>query len=150
MTVAMFAFGLWSGPLTVRIGSKSVLVIGSALNAFSLAILTLAHQQQWEIYLASAFAGMGMGFAFAAMSNLTVQSVPASQTSVASGMNANIRTIGGSIGAAVLASLITAHTVAGHFPTATGFTEGFLFLLIGTVFATIVFVAVPNARQPGQ
>ena len=150
MTVAMFAFGLWSGPLTGRIGSKSVLVIGSALNAFSLAILTLAHQQQWEIYLASAFAGMGMGFAFAAMSNLTVQSVPASQTSVASGMNANIRTIGGSIGAAVMASLISAHTVAGHFPAATGFTEGFLFLLIGTVFATIVFVAVPNARRPGQ
>jgi EmrB/QacA subfamily drug resistance transporter len=150
MTVTMFVFGLWSGPLTARIGSKSVLVIGSALNAASLAILTLAHQQQWDVYLASAFAGMGMGFAVAAMSNLTVQSVPASQTSVASGMNANIRTIGGSIGAAVMASLITSHTAASHLPTATGFTEGFLFLLIGTVIATIVSVAIPSAPRPGR
>jgi MFS family permease len=150
MTVAMFAFSLWSGPLTTRIGSKTVLVMGSALNAASLALLTLAHQQQWEVYLASAFAGMGMGFALSAMSNLVVQSAPVSQTSVASGMNANIRTIGGSIGAAVMASLITSHTVASHLPTATGFTEGFVLLLIGTVIATIASVCIPSAPRPGR
>src|ERR1035441_103761 len=43
--------------------------------------------------------GVGFGLAFAAMSALVVAAVPHSQTGVASGMNANIRTIGGSIGA---------------------------------------------------
>ncbi len=40
--------------------------------------------------------GVGFGLAFAAMSSLIVSAVPAAQTGVASGMNANIRTIGGS------------------------------------------------------
>jgi Transcriptional regulator SbtR-like, C-terminal domain len=37
--------------------------------------------------------GVGFGLAFSAMSALVVAAVPASQTGVASGMNANIRTI---------------------------------------------------------
>ena len=40
------------------------------------------------------------------MSALVVAAVPSSQTGVASGMNANIRTIGGSIGSAVMASIV--------------------------------------------
>ena len=51
--------------------------------------------------------------AFAAMSNLVVQGVPPEQTGVASGMNANIRTIGGSIGAAVMSSIVTSTAHAG-------------------------------------
>ena len=44
------------------------------------------------------------------MSNLIVDAVPQSQTGVASGMNANIRTVGGALGSAVLASVVTAGT----------------------------------------
>ena len=39
--------------------------------------------------------GVGFGLVFAAMSNLIVAAVSPAQTGVASGMNANIRTIGG-------------------------------------------------------
>jgi hypothetical protein len=46
-------------------------------------------------------AGAGLGLAFARMSNIIVASVQPYQTGVASGMNTNIRTIGGSIGTAV-------------------------------------------------
>jgi EmrB/QacA subfamily drug resistance transporter len=148
MTVAMFVSGLWSGRLTPRFGSKLILVVGSALTAASLAILILAHDQQWEIYLVSAGLGMGLGFAIAAMSNVIVASVPASQTSVASGMNANIRTIGGSIGAAVMASLVTAHIAANRLPTEAGYTDGFLFLLIGAAAATIVALVIPRGSRP--
>ena len=48
------------------------------------------------------------------MSNLVVEAVPRSQTGVASGMNANIRTVGGAIGGAVLGCVVT----AGARPTA--------------------------------
>ena len=41
-----------------------------------------------------------------------VAAVPREQTGVASGMNANIRTIGGSIGAAVMSSIVTSHPEA--------------------------------------
>jgi hypothetical protein len=62
-------------------------------------------------------------------------------------MNANIRTIGGSIGAAVMASVITAHVGANHLLAGTGYTDGFLFLLIGVVVATIASLAIPAAPR---
>ena len=43
-------------------------------------------------------------------------------------MNANIRTIGGSIGAAVMAGIITAHHGAGGYPAERGYTIGFVVL----------------------
>jgi predicted MFS family arabinose efflux permease len=125
-------------------------VIGSGLNVAALAILTFAHQQRWEIYLASGVIGMGIGFALAAMSNVIVQSVPLSQTSVASGMNANIRTIGSSIGAAVMASLVASHVGVHHLPAVTGYTDGFLFLLVGAMIATIASLTIPTARRSRQ
>jgi EmrB/QacA subfamily drug resistance transporter len=147
MTVGMFISALWSGRLIPRFGPKLVLLTGSALTAASLVILILAHDRQWEIYLVSAGLGMGLGFAIAAMSTIIVASVPPSQTSVASGMNANIRTIGGAIGAAGIASLVTSHLAANHIPTETGYVDGFLFLLVGTVLATIAALIIPTARR---
>ena len=64
-------------------------------------------RRRWEIYVASALMGIGIGFAFASMANLIVESVPPTQTGVATGMNTIVRSIGGAIGAQVSASIIT-------------------------------------------
>ena len=66
----------------------------------------------WEIYVASALLGIGIGFAFAALANLIVEAVRPDQTGVASGMNTIVRTIGGAIGAEVAASILAANVVA--------------------------------------
>jgi EmrB/QacA subfamily drug resistance transporter len=147
MTGVMFFCGLWSGPLAARWGSKRVLVLGSGMSVIPFALLAFAHDQKWEIYLASGLLGAGLGFAFAAMSNIIVESVPATQTGVASGMNANIRTIGGSIGAAVTSMVILARTPAGGIPKESGYTHGFLLLLIASIFATGAAVLIPTARR---
>ena len=77
-----------------------------------MAMLAFAHGEKWELYLATAIMGVGFGLAYAAMSSLIVAAVPPEQTGVASGMNANIRTIGGSIGAALMASMVTSEIAA--------------------------------------
>ena len=59
--------------------------------------------------LSSALLGIGIGPAFAALGNLIVQAVPASQTGIASGMSTVLRTLGG-----VLGGLIAATFVAGR------------------------------------
>ena len=59
------------------------------------------------------------------MSANVVAAVPAGQTGVATGMNANIRTIGGSIGAAVMASIVTAKLEPSGLPVESGYTTGF-------------------------
>jgi sugar phosphate permease len=79
------------------------------------------------------------------MSNLIVQAVPPSQTGVASGMNANIRTIGGAVGAGVASSIVTAKVLANHYPAESGYTHAFLFMAACTVIAALAAVAIPTA-----
>jgi EmrB/QacA subfamily drug resistance transporter len=147
MTITMFIAGLFAGRLVGKVGSKVVLVAGSAVTALPMAVLAFAHTQSWEIYLASAVLGAGMGLAFSSMSTLIVESVSAAQTGVASGMNANIRTIGGSIGAAVMSTIVTAKVAASGLPKESGYTNGFAFLLGVAVLAAAAAVIIPSARK---
>jgi len=156
-SVAMFVFGVASGPLTSRFGAKAVLVAGALISVLTFVLLTFAHQQEWEILLAMALQGVGFGLAYAAMSNLVVQGVPPEQTGVASGMNANIRTIGGSIGAAVMSSIVTSATGIGGLPGESGYTRGFGLLTLATIAAAVSAMLVPavararsNARQADE
>jgi MFS family permease len=96
--VLMFLVGLVAGRLAQRFGSKLVLIIGTVVSFVGLLMLALAHTEAWEIYVATGLTGIGFGLAFSSMSNIIVNAVPREQTGVASGMNANIRTIGGSLG----------------------------------------------------
>jgi predicted MFS family arabinose efflux permease len=147
MTVTMFTFGILSGRVAARVGSKLVLMTGSLVAVAPFAILAFAHTHQWEIYVASSFLGAGLGFAFAAMANIIVESVPANQVGAASGMNANIRTIGGSLGAALTASIVTSGAAANGLPKESGYTNGFAFLMIAVILATLACILIPGARR---
>ena len=92
--------------------------------------------------------GVGFGLAFAAMSALIVAAVPPEQTGVASGMNANIRTIGGSIGAAVMASIVTAQLEPSGLPKESGYTTGFAVLAAALVVAALAALLIPSQRRP--
>jgi MFS family permease len=147
LTVTMFFFGLLSGRIAVAVGSKAAVIIGSVFSAGAYLILALAHTQRWEIYAASTLLGVGLGMAFSAMSNLIVQAVPPEQTGVASGMNANIRTIGGAIGAAVMSSIVTSGLLADGRPAESGYTRGFAFLAGMTVVAIVAAIFIPTATS---
>ena len=105
--VTMFIVGISAGRLARRLGGKTLVIGGCLIGGAAMSILAFAHQYEWQIYLSNALMGVGFGLVFSAMSALIVAAVPPSQTGVASGMNANIRTIGGSIGSAVMASIVT-------------------------------------------
>ncbi len=146
-TAMMFIFGLLTGRVAARIGSKFAVLIGSVISCSGYAMLALAHSHPWEIYVVGSLLGVGMGLAFSAMSNLIVQAVPASQTGVASGMNANIRTIGGAVGAAVMSSIVTSKLLHNGLPAESGYTNGFLFVAIVTLFAIIAALFIPHSKE---
>jgi EmrB/QacA subfamily drug resistance transporter len=148
LTVTMFFFGMLSGKIAAAVGSKAAVIAGSTVCAGAYFILAFAHAEAWEIYLASTLLGVGLGLAFSAMSNLIVQAVPASQTGVASGMNANIRTIGGALGAAVMGSIVASTLLPGGEPAESGYTRGFAFLAVTTVVATVAAILIPKAPAP--
>jgi EmrB/QacA subfamily drug resistance transporter len=144
--VTMFVVGMFAGRLARLLGGKVLVVAGCLIGAVAMAILALAHAHVWEIYLSSAIMGVGFGLAFSAMSALVVAAVPTSQTGVASGMNANIRTIGGSIGAAVMASIVTSQLEPSGLPKESGYTTGFAVMAAGLVLAALAGLLIPSAR----
>jgi MFS family permease len=146
LTFGMLFFGIVAGPLGARFGSRNVVLGGSAVSAFSLLALALEHGSVGAVLVEMTTVGVGFGFAFSGLANLVVAAVPPSQTGVASGMNANIRTIGGSIGTAFMASIITAR-VAHGFPKESGYTNGFLTLAIALGLAALAALLIPNPRR---
>lgn len=149
MTIGMFVLGVLTGPLAARFGSKLVLVVGGTFTILPFALLSLAHDRGWQIYLASSLMGIGMGLAFSSMSSIVVEAVPPAQTGVASGMNANIRTIGGAIGSSVAASILASGVTATHpFPLDSGYTGTFWFLTGAAVLAAVAALLIPT-RHPG-
>jgi MFS family permease len=149
MLLAMFVSGVLSGRLEPVVGAKALLTTGAALGAVACAILALWHDQQWQIALVAGIFGFGIGLAFASMANLIVGSVPPEQTGAATGMNANIRTIGGSIGAAVTSVLVTGHLQASGLPYGSGYTHGFALLAVLLLAAALAALMVP-ARRSGR
>jgi MFS family permease len=140
---------LFAGPLAgwlgTRHGSRLPLLLGTAICVASFSFLAAAHSQRWEIYLGTTLMGLGIGFAFASMANLIVESVDRTKTSVATAMNTIMRTIGGSLGGQITASVVAGNLIAGtSLPAESGFTIAFALSAIGVGAAFLVALAIPS------
>ena len=145
-TVGMLIGGPISGRLSSTVGSRVPLMLGALISCLAFVLLTLAHDQRWEIYVALLIMGVGIGFAFASMANLIVESVPPQQTGVATGMNTIVRSIGGAIGSQISAGIVTATLVAGK-PTEHGFTLAFAAAAGALALGFFVALYVPKPAE---
>ncbi|MFC5804255.1 MFS transporter [Streptomyces formicae] len=146
MLIAMFCSGVLSGRLEPVVGARNLLTTGAVLGAVACGLLAAWHDEQWQVALAAGIFGLGIGLAFASMANLIVRSVPAEQTGAATGMNANIRTIGGSLGAAVTTALVTGHVQPSGVPHVSGYTHAFGLLAVLCLGAALAALLVPVRR----
>ena len=142
----MLIAGPAAGALGNRHGSRLPLLIGTLVASGAFAFLAVAHGERWEIYVASAALGLGIGFAFASMANLIVQSVPQAQTGEATGMNTIMRTIGGAMGGQIAASIVSGHLARSGLPLESGYTDAFVMSAIGVFIAFLAGLAIP--REP--
>jgi EmrB/QacA subfamily drug resistance transporter len=146
----MLAAGPVAGLLANRAGSKLPLILGSAFAAVSFAMLAATHTERWEIYLAVALMGLGIGMSFAAVANLIVEEVPATNTGEAIGMNAIMRTIGGALGSQVSAAIVAGHAVGGGVPTEAGYTQAFAVATLAILLSLGAAFLVPRHRARGS
>nr|WP_244969622.1 MFS transporter [Nocardia cerradoensis] len=147
LSVAMFVIGLSIGPLAARIGPKAIVLIGSVITVPAFVMLAVGHDHGWEIYLAGALLGIGIGLAFSSMPAIIVAAVPPAQTGAATGMNANVRTVGGAIGSAVSAVLLTSGAATAHgLPADSGYSRVFWFLAGVSVLAALAALIIPSVR----
>jgi EmrB/QacA subfamily drug resistance transporter len=137
-TVGMTILGLYAGRISARFGSRSALLAGTAFTAAAFAYLIVAHSQPYQLLIAAALMGIGIGLAFAALGNLVIQAVSSHQTGVASGMNTVMRTLGGALGGQLSATFIAGNVSPNGEPTITGFTMTFV---MATGFLVVCFLA---------
>jgi MFS family permease len=121
-------------------------VLGSILTMLAFVVLAIA-DARWEIYVAAALVGIGVGFAFASMANLIVEAVPPGQTGVATGMNTIVRTIGGAIGAEIAATVLGTHVLASGEPTKHGYTVTFSICVVVLLAGVFAALAVPGRAR---
>ena len=142
--LVMLVAGPVSGWMGGRYGSKLPLLIGTILACVSFTSLAIWHDSHLSIYVGTAFMGLGIGFAFAAMANLIVDAVDQSQTGVATGMNTIMRSIGGAIGGQVSASIIAGHVAADGLAAESGYTLAFAVSALGLGLAVVAALAIPG------
>ncbi|MFJ1456474.1 MFS transporter [Nocardia sp. N2S4-5] len=147
LSAAMFVIGLTIGPLSARISPKFIVLIGSLITVPAFVMLAIGHDHSWEIYAAGALIGVGIGLAFSSMPAIIVAAVPPAQTGAATGMNANVRTVGGAIGSAISSVILTSGAQTAHgLPADSGYSMVFWFLAGVSVLAAGAAVIVPSVR----
>jgi EmrB/QacA subfamily drug resistance transporter len=145
-TVTMLLMGSQTGRLERLLGSKPPLLAGGVLAGCAFLMLTVARGQRWEIYVAAAILGAGIGLAFAAMANLIIENVGPAQTGVATGMNTVTRTVGGAFGGAATASVIAGTVDSAGYPTAHGYTAAFALCAGALAVGVLAGLLIPQRR----
>ena len=146
--LASFFVGFTTARLIAWVGARRVITAGTLISAGAFASVALFHDEKWQLFAATTAQGLGSGLVFSSLAGVVIASVPRRQTGVASGMNANIRTIGGSIGSAVMAGVLTASLGPAGFPLERGYTIGFGLLALGMLAATVAAAYLPDVRRP--
>ena len=142
--VAMVISGVVAGILIRRIGPKIPMIIGAVAVTAAFVIPAIAHGEEWQILVSGVLTGIGIGMALAATSNAIVESVPAAQTSEAISANTVLRTIGSSVGTAVIAALISSSVTPQGAPTDDAFTIGFWASAGVGALAIVAALAAPS------
>ena len=140
--VGMGVLGSVAGRVERRFTSRRALIAGAAISAVACGWLIFNSKHPYDMLISSALLGVGIGLAFAALGNLIVQAVPASQTGVASGMNTVLRTLGGAIGGQIAATFVAGDVVRG-LPALAGFTRTFAMAALFLACCVVAGVLIP-------
>jgi MFS family permease len=116
----------FNGRLANRRGPRATLMLGTAAAAAAYLALAVAHGSLLAVCAAVLLMGCGIGLSFAAVATLVVEAVPVTQTAVSAGINTVMRTIGGSLGATVGSSLLTASVSTTGYPSDHAYTVALL------------------------
>jgi DHA2 family multidrug resistance protein len=102
-----------SGRLSDKINPKIPIIAGILLMAFSFYLNSrLSYLSEMKAIMISLYIrGFGMGLAFTALNTVSLLEIPREKMAQASGISNSIRQLGGSLGVALLATMLTTRTI---------------------------------------
>jgi EmrB/QacA subfamily drug resistance transporter len=127
-----------AGALSDRIGGRSLMAVGLALQATGLAWIATVSTPTTpygELVVPFILSGVGMAMYFAPVANVVLSSVRPEEEGQASGANNAIRELGGVFGVAVLASIFAHY---GGYGSGQSYVDG----LVPAIYVGAAFVAV--------
>ncbi len=128
-----------------RVGARSVIPLGSLLFASASLFFAWQHTALWQAFAAVGLAGLGVGFTFAAMPGFIIRAVPHEETGSATGFYQVLRNIGLSVGSALGAAVLSAHTAHGSvLPELSGFRVVLLVSAGLTITTALVSFVLPG------
>jgi MFS family permease len=135
--------GIVSGRLAYRYGSKRALVVGSLLSVAPFLYLTVENDAVSKVLLAMGVFGVGLGLVTAAMPAILVTAVPDTEIGASMGMNQNLRTIGGAIGAQIVAAVLASGIAANGYPTKSSYVTSFVVIAAACGVSAVAAALVP-------
>jgi len=92
------------------------LMVGIGVLLFAVGSVQFSHMtldtSMWDLLLPMAVTGVGFAFLFVALTTSALSSIPRHRLADATGLNSFVRQIGGSVGLALFATLLTRYSVA--------------------------------------
>lgn len=129
------------------IDPKRMLPIGATAFALSLVMFATSRNHLWEIFVEMGIGGIGIGCSFAVMPRMIVSAASPEETSSALALNQVLRTIGYSIGSALAATILTAHTPSNvEFPNNSGYTVGAIVAIALCLITAVVSWILPTRQ----
>src|SRR4051794_35485851 len=148
-TLIMLVAGPFAGRLATRASSRLPLVIGTFFGMLAFIFYAFFHDTEWQICVGGVLLGIGIGFSFASMANLVVESVPREEVGAATGINTIMRSLGGALGAQLVASLLVGKTIADTaIPAEAAYTDAFIVAAVAAGLAMAAALAIPKTRRP--
>jgi MFS family permease len=130
------------------VGKRLVLPVGALVLGVGEVLFGFVREDLWQLFVAMAVAGFGVGTVFAALPGLIVAAVPARETGSAMSLNQVLRYIGFAVGSALSATVLEAATARGAaFPGSDGY-AAIAVIGVCACVALAVFAAVLPARTP--
>ena len=145
------------GPLVGRaehaVGARLLVLAGMVVLGVGGTLLAVAHDHGWQIVIAMAFVGTGVGLVYAMLAKLIIDAVEPGVTGIAMGMNTVTRTVGGVIGGQVGAAIISANALAGThglLPAERGFTITFAVAGVAGFVGALGCLLIPRTQPHRQ
>lgn len=143
----MMLFAPVSSSLIGRLGAKRTLMIGATVLGAGYLVAVALMGAPWQLLVASCIAAAGVGIGYAAMPTLILDSAPVREAASAVGVNALMRSVGTTLAAAVMATMLTSSTqsVAGiALPTKGAFQACFLVGALAAFVGVAIAATIPR------
>lgn len=146
----MLLFAPVNGRLIRTVGAKSTLITGAVVLGAGYVVALFLMDAPWQLLVASCVAAAGVGIGYAAMPQLILDAVPPREAGSAVGVNSLMRSMGSTLAAAVMATILTSrtHDVGGlPLPTEGAFQICFVVGAAAALLGAAVALTIP-ARRP--